>query len=463
MSSAETKQPSAETTRPKVTGRELLRKIVHMGVGSIAFAVAYLGPMYSALCALAALLMNIFVLPRVGGKVLWRRSEEERGGSLGIILYPAAVLVLILIFWNRLEVAAAIWGILAFGDGMASLVGMTVGGPRLPWNPRKSWSGTFAYTLFGTAGAATLLWWTLSRTGQAYDLTYLIVAAAVTAAFAALIESQPIELDDNISVPILAGLVLHGTLLSQDYWQNVDWTALGQAALYGMIANAVLGALAYAKRSVDVSGFFGGLVIGTTIWAFLGWQGWLVLVAFFVIGTGATKLGYKKKAERKLAQEGGGRRSARHAFANTGVPMIAAVFAATTDFGHLYLPAFVAAFATATGDTMGSEIGQLWGRRTFLITTLKPVPRGTEGAVSLEGTLATILGSFAVACLGWGLDFYGFNVVLLITLAAFIGTTLESYVGATIEKAGLLDNESVNFLNTLIGAVCAAAAVALFA
>ena len=111
---------------------------------------------------------------------------------------------------------------------------------------------------------------------------------------------------------------------------------------------------------------------------------------------------------------------------------------------------------------MGSEIGQLWGRRTFLITTLKPVPRGTEGAVSLEGTLATVLGSAAVAALGWALGFYGPWVVALITLAAFIGTTLESYVGATVEKAGLLDNESVNFLNTLIGALAAAALVALF-
>ena len=289
-----------------VSSRELLRKVVHMGVGGISFAVAYLGPLYSALCALAALLMNLFVLPRVGGKVLWRQAEEERGASLGIVLYPAAVLALILVFWNHLEVAAAIWAVLAFGDGMASLVGMTVGGPKLPWNPKKSWSGTFVYWLFGTLGAATLLWWTLSRTDQPYVLPFLIAAAAVTALFAAMIESQPIALDDNISVPLLAGLVLHGLLLSEAYWLSVDWQALGAAAGYGLIANAVLGALAYLKRSVNASGFFGGLLIGTTIWTFLGWQGWLILVAFFVIGTGATKLGYKKKAERNLAQEGGG-------------------------------------------------------------------------------------------------------------------------------------------------------------
>lgn len=445
-----------------LTRRELLRKVVHMAVGGIAFAVVFLGPLYSALFALAAVLMNLFVLPRVGGQVLWRQEEEARGRSLGIVLYPAAVLLLILLFWNRLEVAAAVWGILAFGDGMASVIGMAFGGKKLPWNPKKSWAGFFAYCFFGTAGAATLLWWTLDRGGEPYSLPFLVVAAAVTAIFAALVESQPIELDDNISVPVLAALVLHGLLLSEGYWQAADWGALAQAAGIGLVLNALFGAAAYAKGSVDLSGFFGGLVIGTAIWTFLGWQGWLVLVIYFVLGVGATKLGYQRKAERKLAQEAGGRRSARHAFANTGVPMMAAVFAATTGHPELYLAAFVGAFATAAGDTMGSEIGQLYGKRTFLITSLKPVPPGTEGAVSLEGTLAGLAGSLILAALGWAVGFYGLLGVVLVTLAGFVGTTLESLIGATIEKAGLLDNESVNFLNTLIGAMVAAGLVALF-
>lgn len=449
-----------------VTVRELVRKIVHMGVGLISFAVVFLGPFYSMLCAVAAILMNVFLLPRAGGKFLWRSHEEERGGSLGIVLYPTAVLFLILAFWNHLEVAAAIWAILAFGDGMASLVGMTVGGAKLPWNPKKSWSGTAAYWLFGTAGATTLLAWTLHHQGESYRLGYLVFAAAMASLVGAVIESQPIGLDDNISVPLLAALALHGFLLAEPMFTHEllveRWLP---AILVGAAVNLFLAVPAYLARSVSVSGAIAGLFIGTVVWASLGWPGWAVLVAFFVIGTGATKLGYQRKAEKGLAQEGGGRRGAGHAFANTGVPMMAALFAATAagpDAIHpLYVAAFVAAFATATGDTMGSEIGQLYGRRTFLITTLKPVPRGTEGAVSLEGTVAGLGGSAVIACLGWAFGFYGPIVVGLVTLAAFLGTTLESLIGATIEKAGLLDNESVNFLNTLIGALLAALFVSL--
>ncbi|MDA8015856.1 MAG: DUF92 domain-containing protein [Thermoanaerobaculia bacterium] len=446
----------------RLTARELARKVVHMGVGLIAFAVVFLGPAYSALCAVGAVLMNVFLLPRAGGKFLWREHEEKRGASMGIVLYPTAVLFLILAFWNHLEVVAAIWAILAFGDGMASLVGMTVGGARLPWNPKKSWSGTFAYWCFGTAGAATLLAWTLHHQGESYCLGYLIFAAAVTALVGAVIESQPIGLDDNISVPLLAALVLHGVLMAEPaFTQELLVERWLPAILVGVGINLVLAVPAYLARSVSVSGAIAGLFIGTVVWASLGWRGWAVLVAFFVIGTGATKLGYRRKAEQNLAQEGGGRRGAGHAFANTGVPMMAAFFAATTPAEPLYLAAFVAAFATATGDTMGSEIGQLWGRRTFLVTTLKPVPRGTEGAVSLEGTLAGLFGSAFIACFGWVLGFYGPAVAGLVTLAAFLGTTLESFLGATVEKAGLLDNESVNFLNTLIGALLAAGFVAV--
>jgi dolichol kinase len=143
-----------------LTRGELLRKVTHMGVGLIAFSLRFLGPLWSAVAAAAALCMNLFVLPRVGGRRLWREAEHAAGSSIGIVLYPLAVLLMVLIFWRRLEVAAASWGILAFGDGMASVVGMALGRRKLPWNPRKSWMGTFAYVLFGTVAAAVLLEWT---------------------------------------------------------------------------------------------------------------------------------------------------------------------------------------------------------------------------------------------------------------------------------------------------------------
>lgn len=442
---------------------ELARKVVHMAVGLVAFAVVFLGPALSAIAALGALLMNLFVLPRLGGKALWRAEESARGMSIGIVLYPLSVLLLILAFWNRLEVAAAIWGILAFGDGMASVVGMAYGRRPLAWNPRKTWAGTIAFAAFGSLGAAVLLWWTVVHPfgdgGRPIDLGLVVIVAALTATFAAFLESLPQGLDDNIGVPLVSGLVLLGLLDSEG--MTLDWAAIGSRAAIGVAINLLLALLALRARSVDRSGAIAGLLVGTAIFAALGWRGYLLLLVFFVFGTLATKLGYRRKATSGLAQERGGRRSARHALANTGVATAAAIFALITPHRELYLLAFAGAFATALADTLGSEIGQLWGRRTFLVTSLKPVPRGTDGAISLEGTLAGVLGAALVAGLGHLAGFYPAWGIAVVTVAAILGSLLESVALASLEKRGLLDNEAVNFLNTLIGALLAAALAVL--
>ena len=441
-----------------LTAGELARKVVHMAVGLIAFAVRPLGPVLAALCALAALLFNLFILPRIGGRKLWRRAESERGMSVGIVLYPLTVLLLILAFHRHLEVAAGVWGILAFGDGMASVVGMAIGRHRLPWNPRKSWGGSLAYALFGTAACATLVQWTAPGV---YPLGYALAVSAAAAVFAAALESQPQGLDDNLGVPLLAGLWLFLLLAAHGGWANLATPEVTGRLAAAVGINLALAIAGFAARSVNVSGMIGGFLIGTLIYACLGWQGYLLLLAFFVLGTGATKLGYRRKAEAGLAQEGGGRRGASHALANTGVAAACALFAVVTPFSPILVLAFAAAFATAAADTASSEIGQLWGRRTFLITTLRPVPRGTEGAVSLEGTLAGIAASAVVAGLGGAVGLFDIAGALVVVVAAFVGTTLESLAGATLENRGLLDNEAMNFLNTLVGALVAAALHAL--
>jgi len=246
----------------------------------------------------------------------------------------------------------------------------------------------------------------------------------------------------------------------------VDWTtlaALGSRAAVGLGLNLAFGALAYLARAIDVSGWAAGVAVGTVIYAFLGWRGWLLLGVFFVLGTAATKLGYAKKAARRLAQEAGGRRSARHVLANAGVPALAALGVAATPFPEACVAAFAAALAAATSDTLESEIGQLWGRRTVLITTLTPVPSGTDGGVSLVGTTAGLAGSAVVAAVGWALGLYAAPGMLVVASAGLAGSLVDSVLGATLERRRLLGNEAVNFLCTLAAAVLAAVGDSLLA
>lgn len=439
-----------------LTGNELLRKVTHMSMGLFAFAVGWLGPLWSAVLAATALAFNLFLFPRIGGRRLYRDHEHAAGSSLGIVLYPLAVLILILVFFKRLEVAAATWGILAFGDGMASVAGMTLGRRKLPWNPRKSWMGSLAYVFFGGMAAATLLVWTARWTGASFSWPFAFFAGFATALVAAALESLPQGLDDNIGVPLVSGLFLLGLVLTQGHWGAFLATeGLGFRLLMAAIVNAALAGAAYKAKTVDTSGVVVGFLVGFAIYAFLDWRGYLLLLSFFVIGSACTKFGYKSKAAAKIAQEGGGRRGARHALANAGVATACALFAALTDHPVLFGMAFAGAFATAAADTSSSEIGQVLGRRTFLLTNFKPVPRGTEGAVSVEGTLAGVIASAVIAGLGALVGLYPWIGVLPIVVAAFVGTTFESLVGAALEKRQLLDNEALNFLNTLVGALVA--------
>jgi uncharacterized protein (TIGR00297 family) len=440
---------------------ETLRKAVHVGAGALAFSLRWLGPFWGALLALGGCLFNLFVLPRIGGRRLWRPAEVESGRSFGIVLYPVSVLLLIVLFHRRLEVAASAWGILAFGDGMAAVIGTAWGRAKLPWNPEKTWAGSAACWLFGTAAAATLLVWTAP--GR-YAWGFALAAAAAAALLAAALESLPQGLDDNLGVPLLAGLFLFGLVLGGG--DGAGWKALAAGGFAGRLAvgaavNVVLAGAGWAARALDRSGAVAGALLGAAVWGFLGGRGWLLLAAFAVLGSAATRLGFRAKAAAGLAQAGGGRRSARHALANAGVAVACAAFAATTPYPVVFTLAFAAALATAAADTASTEIGQLLGRRAFLLRNLRPAPPGTPGAMSVEGTAAGVFAAGAIAVLGVAADLFPWNGGLVVVAAALAGTVVESLAGPTLERRALLDHDAVNFLNTLVGALAAVALAAL--
>ena len=169
-------------------------------------------------------------------------------------------------------------------------------------------------------------------------------------------------------------------------------------------------------------------------------------------GSLLTRLGYASKARTGTAQEHGGRRSARNALANCAVATFCAILAAVTGSGP-FIVAFVASLGAAFADTAESEIGQLFSRTPLLITTLQKVPPGTDGAISLPGTLAGVGAAGLTAALALVLGMLETPVaVLLVSTAAFLGTIADSLIGALSPRAG---NELTNILCTLVAALLA--------
>ncbi|PYQ43829.1 MAG: hypothetical protein DMF77_08615 [Acidobacteria bacterium] len=229
---------------------------------------------------------------------------------------------------------------------------------------------------------------------------------------------------------------------------------LARRAGLGLAINVAIAALAYALKSIDVAGALSAVVIGTLITAGLGLRGLAVMIAFFVVGTAVTKLGYRVKAQRGIAQEKGGARGWRNAWANGGVPAALALLAgfSAPDDRYLFALAYAAAVATAGADTCSSEVGKAYGRHTYLITTLRPVPPGTEGAISAEGTFAGLAGAIVVAAVGAAGGLYGPGAAALVAIAGLLGSLAESVLGTVAEERGWLDNDLLNAVNTAIGA-----------
>ena len=157
-----------------------------------------------------------------------------------------------------------------------------------------------------------------------------------------------------------------------------------------------------------------------------------------------------------IAEERGGRRGAGNAIANTGVAALCALLALLTPSADAARLAFVAALAAAGSDTIASEIGKAWGRRTWSITSLKHVPPGTSGAMSIEGTAAGVVGALALGLAGSLLHLVPESAIMIVAVGAVAGGLLESWLGATLEGPGVLNNDMLNFINTATAAFVAA-------
>ncbi len=212
------------------------------------------------------------------------------------------------------------------------------------------------------------------------------------------------------------------------------------------------------KKLLTPLGYLNALILGVLVWGTLGWRGYVVVVFYFLVGSGFTFVGMEQKEAEGIAEERSGTRGAGNVWSSALTATICAI--ATLFFPspikELFVLAYVASFCTKLSDTTASEVGKAYGKTTYLITTLKSVPRGTEGAVSLEGTLAGAIASVVLAIIAWAIGMISPLGIIWCAIAAFIATTVESLIGATLEsRFTWLTNDIVNFINTVIGAIVA--------
>ena len=227
--------------------------------------------------------------------------------------------------------------------------------------------------------------------------------------------------------------------------------------LLGFLINFILISLFFRVPLMTKGGWISAGVLGSILWGCLSWKGWSSVVIYLLLGSLVTKIGYKFKNEKGIAEKRGGKRGPENVWGSAATGLFFAIMV-KLNFTNLvfYKIGFAASFAAKLADTFGSEIGKRFGRNTYLITSFRKVERGTEGGISLEGTAASALGALFMSLIMFILNIISTKYqFLIVVISGFLATISESFIGAKFQDKYKLSNELVNSIQTSISSIIA--------
>lgn len=194
---------------------ELRRRLWHMAPGLLPFVLWFFphsDPMSPRLRTIVILIAVVLATSIYRRFRMIARHEELDDGTVAVFGYAGSVLAAVLLFPAHIELGLTVLGIVAFGDGSATLGGLLLDGPRLPWNREKTWAGLLTFLLIGTPMAALIFWGEPYHNPEALGTpvafsTALICAGAAVLA-SAISESLPSRVNDNLRVGVTAAVAL---------------------------------------------------------------------------------------------------------------------------------------------------------------------------------------------------------------------------------------------------------------
>jgi len=438
---------------------EYTRKFVHIFVGLIVSICPLLFKSNVQLIALSSLFIIINGFLIKSNKIASMHVTTRK--SYGTLYFPFSVLILSYFWWDKpISFILAIL-VMTISDPIAAIIGKNGQTVYMPWRDQKTRRGSLA--MFGSTLIIIMLGTDLLTRiyGAAFFIPFpvLIGVSIFTALSATLAESVSYRGSDNLSTPIV-------TFLSYEIFLiNYTHGTLTQLLLWSFLSILIF-SLAWNRKSVSSSGAISGYIMGIIVFGAGGWPWIIPLVFFFISSSILSHLRHKPHSNRNILQ----------ILANGGVGTL---FAIIYFFWH-FPPAIVlylGAIGAATADTWATEIGFYSKSNPRLVLSKQVVKRGISGGVTFLGITGSVLGALTIGFLGESILHMN-DLLLPLAVAGFTGSLTDSILGGYIQaqfkcsicnehtenryhcntKSKLIsgskwiDNDAVNFINTIIGA-----------
>ncbi|MCZ7385667.1 MAG: TIGR00297 family protein [Candidatus Methanoperedens sp.] len=426
-------------------------------IGLIVLLFPFIKTSYLAAVFVGVALLFSVLSPKSSAFHFFARESDIKAGkliSLIQLFFTIAFLFIISLAVGQnkfpLFIIGAAFAITTFGDGVADAVNIlekakeTGNTHKIKYYSAKS---SIIFLISGSLYAFVAGTW-ISGFSLKVPYGMIFFLAVIGAITGALLESM-ITTDDNIVIPFGSAMVMW---LFYTFGYNVDTAYLMQALVFSFI----LGYLAYRARIADISAMLSATLLGVVIIISSNITWLFILLAFFLLGSLFTRYKYDYKLARGMAEGKGGVRGYKNVFSNSLAALALAVaYGIFPAHGQILLAGYLGSVATACGDTLASEIGETYKGEPRMITTFKKTRPGTDGAISHLGEAAAFFGAFAIAILAFFLIRNDFILVIAVAAGGFIGTNIDSVLGATLQQKGYLSNNGVNLFATISGAIIA--------
>lgn len=405
---------------------EFTRKLVHIGVSHwwILAMVFIQQKKYALIPPLLFVFLNFYSYR----KKVFKGMERNEKGDLGTVYYPLALIILIFFTWDY-GIKAKSMGLLGimimgYGDGFAAIVGTALNAKSHPlYKSKKTIEGSLTMFIISFFISAIIVaYFNLNQ--------FVLPASFIIALWASVVEAITPYGADNITVPLVTAFLTY-------YLSNHHPKLLLNLSI-GFLCSFIIAYTAYLKKSLTVDGSIGAVLLGSLIYITTSFFGVGIMIVFFI--SASLLSSFKKQAKEGVAKqfEKTGCRDIFQVFANGGIGLLFSILYYKTQ-NVSYLIALAISYAAANADTWSTELGVLNKRSPISLRTLKPVDKGTSGAVSLLGTIsglagASLIGLFSIL----GLKLANFNVDYLkcfitISFGGFAGSIIDSILGATVQ------------------------------